>query len=48
MKRYGLMIFDRNPEYSEKCNRYFGAGGYYCGTVGNVSEEIYRKQYEED
>ncbi len=47
-----LMMFDRNPEYREKCNRHFWARGYYCETVGNVNEETLRKyieeQYEKD
>ncbi len=47
-----LMIFDRHPEYRERFDRRFWAGGYYVETVGNVNEETIinyiKGQYEAD
>lgn len=47
-----LMLFDRHPEYREKYKRHFWARGYYCVTIGRVSEETILKyiseQYERD
>lgn len=34
-EKSALIIFDRNPEYRDRNNRYFWARGYYYETVGN-------------
>ena len=41
------MIFDRYPEYRDKCGRYFWARGYYAETIGQVNEDTIKKYIEE-
>ena len=42
-----LMIFDRNPELQNKCNKAFWARGYYFTTIGNVTEETIKRYIQE-
>lgn len=42
-----LMIFDKYPEQGSKWDRAFWARGYYCVTVGNITEAAVKKYIEE-
>lgn len=46
-EKSALMIFDRHPEYRDKCEKHFWARGYNAETIGQVDEDTIMKYIEE-